>query len=290
MQESGFFTDMPLSCGPSMGEATLLHSSQSGPCELYRVMKDGCFRVYKCLKLEHRGDPVYETMLRKEYQTGYGLDHLAVCRTYSFSEVPGLGNCIEMEWVDGRTLDDFMQEKPDRKSVERIFAEICDALGYLHRKQVTHRDLKPSNILICHHGDHVRLIDFGVSDTDSSCTLKGPAGTVRYAAPEVIAGGTGDARADIWSLGVIMSQYGLFPKIVSRCMRRDPDMRYGSAGEIGAAIARRRPRRNIMVFAIMSAIVAIAVYQSFIAVHEGRDSYFKSATEAIENANSLNKD
>ena len=290
MQESGFFTDMPLSCGPSMGEATLLHSSQSGPCELYRVMKDGCFRVYKCLKLEHRGDPVYETMLRKEYQTGYGLDHLAVCRTFSFSEVPGLGNCIEMEWVDGRTLDDFMQEKPDRKSVERIFAEICDALGYLHRKQVTHRDLKPSNILICHHGDHVRLIDFGVSDTDSSCTFKGPAGTVRYAAPEVIAGGTGDARADIWSLGVIMSQYGLFPKIASRCMRRDLDRRYRSAEDVGSAIAGRRTRRRLAAAAVLAAVVSAAAVMACIASRGSGDKYFKSATEAIENANSLNKD
>lgn len=290
MQESGFFTDMPLSCGPSMGEATLLHSSQSGPCELYRVMKDGCFRVYKCLKLEHRGDPVYETMLRKEYQTGYGLDHLAVCRTYSFSEVPGLGNCIEMEWVDGRTLDDFMQEKPDRKSVERIFAEICDALGYLHRKQVTHRDLKPSNILICFHGDNVRLIDFGVSDTDSSCAFKGPAGTVRYAAPEVIAGGTGDARADIWSLGVIMSQYGLFPGVAARCMRRDPEMRYRSADEVGAAITGRRMRRRWMYAAVLVAVAASAVAVTFVASRDIDDDYFKSATEAIENANSLNKD
>ena len=57
---------------------------------------------------------------------------------------------------------------------------------YIHAKQIVHRDLKPSNIMITHNGNHVKLIDFGLSDNDDFALLKQPAGTPGYISPEQI--------------------------------------------------------------------------------------------------------
>ena len=59
-----------------------------------------------------------------------------------------------------------------------------DALEYIHGKQTAHRDLKPSNIMITRNGQHVKLIDFGLSDTDDYAVYKQPAGTEGYISPE----------------------------------------------------------------------------------------------------------
>lgn len=116
-------------------------------------------------------------------------------------------------------------------------------MEYLHRHQLVHRDLKPSNILITHQGQHVKLIDFGLADGDSYEVLKCPAGTLRYAAPEVKNGqGSADYRADIYSLGVVLSELASLLKdkpmlaVAHRCMAYQPAHRYPSARAVAEAI------------------------------------------------------
>ena len=220
----------------------LIHSSESGWSETWLIDKDGRFRTLKALKPSFRGQTRYESLLRKEYEIGYSLSHTAIREVYDFRNIPELGNCIEMEWVDGVTLAEFLSKgHPGKNTLRKIALQLCDALSYLHSKQIIHRDLKPSNILVTHNGNYVKLIDFGLSDADSWSILKGPAGTESYAAPELLAGNPVDNRTDIWSLGKVISL--LLPeerKIVRRCMMENPDERFQDVDEVRSALERKR--------------------------------------------------
>ena len=203
-QESGFIVEPQLDCpldGPQ-----LLHRSEKGYCEIWRVMKFSQFVVLKALKEEYREDPVYQALLRKEFDMGYSLSHPSICRTWHFRRHPQLGDCIEMEWIDGESLEArFQSGRPGEELFRKIAAELCDAVSYMHSRQIIHRDLKPSNVLITHNGDNVKLIDFGLADSDDSAILKMPAGTQRHIAPEVLSGKPADVRTDIWGVGHILA-------------------------------------------------------------------------------------
>lgn len=243
---------------PSAKEAPapeLIHSSRQGFCELYRVDRMGQFRVLKCLKTSFRGDPLYENLLRKEFEIGYTLRHPNICEYYSFGPQEGLGNCIEMEWVDGRSLAKIISEAhPTKDFTDRIVDGICDALSYLHSKQILHRDLKPSNILVTFKGDNVKLIDFGLSDSDTHSILKAPAGTADYTAPEVLKGAKADIRSDIYSLGIILFRLSKkYFRVARKCCETRPAARYASAAEVKKAI-----HSNSMLFASLAFILLVA--------------------------------
>lgn len=256
---SGFF----MAAGPdepfvSHSDMEIIHNAEAGFNILYRVSKNGRFFVYKALKPEYIGNPVYEQLLKKDFDIGFSMNHHGICQYYGFVNVPQAGNCIIMEWVDGCRLEDLVSEGRISKELARkIICEICDALDYMHRKQVIHRDLKPENILITYNGQNVKIIDFGLSDADSFNAFKGPAGTRMYASPELLAGESVDGRTDIWSLGLIIremtSSYG---HIVRRCLRRDKERRFASATEIKTAVL-HAGRRRTGIFAVSLAIAVL---------------------------------
>ena len=155
-------------------DVRLLGSSEVGYSEIYRAKIDGKFVVLKSLKPELRGIPMYEHLLRKEYEIGYDLDHPNICQIQRFGKFIGLGNCIVMQWIDGVTLRSMLGHM-DAGQERKVIDGICDALEYIHSKQIVHRDLKPENIIITHNGQNVKLIDFGLSDADRFAVLKIPA-------------------------------------------------------------------------------------------------------------------
>ncbi len=221
-----------------------LYSSPDGFTCLFRARRYGRLYILKALKSECRGVPLYEQALRKEFDIACPLDHPHICRMVSWETLPDLGSVIVMEYIDGLTLDEWMRtEFCTPSEAYKIVGELCEALEYLHRHQLVHRDLKPSNILITHQGQHVKLIDFGLADGDSYEVLKCPAGTLRYAAPEVKNGqGSADYRADIYSLGVVLSELASLLKdkpmhsIAHYCMAYQPERRYPSAHAVAEAI------------------------------------------------------
>ena len=71
-----------------------VHCSVSGYAVLYRADRDGRFRVFKCLKPGFRDKPLYERLLRKEFEIGYSLRHPHLVEYYSYLNVPGYGNAL----------------------------------------------------------------------------------------------------------------------------------------------------------------------------------------------------
>ena len=234
MEDSSIFSvPSPAEWTPG-SEMELVHSSASGYAVLYRADRDGRFRVYKCLKPEFRGEPLYERLLRKEFEIGYSLRHPHLVEYYSFLNLPGYGNAIEMEWVDGCPLD---RARLSPKEARTLTDQLCDALSYLHSKGVVHRDLKPSNLLVTFAGKQLKVIDFGYADTEAHSILKQPAGTASYAAPEVLAGESGDSRSDLYSAGKALAGLpGIPQRVIRRCCQADPSRRYASPDEMRKAL------------------------------------------------------
>lgn len=247
--------------------ATLLepmHSSENSFCDLYRVNKLGRFRVLKCLKPEFRGNSVYEGLLRKDFEIGYALDHPNICQYYSLFRHESLGNCIEMEWIDGRTLEELQSDsQPSKDLQDKILDQLCDALSYMHSKQVLHRDIKPSNIIVTYKGSIVKLIDFGLSDSTSHSVLKIPAGTAIYTAPEVLKGSPADVRSEVYSLGLVIASLGnRHRNVVRKCCEKRPQNRYATVSDVKKALHSRLPYVSGILFIVLVAIFALFPYIS----------------------------
>ena len=255
---SGFFETTPAPSSPAAMERIGGHPE--GYCDLYRVDRGGQFRVLKCLKEAFRGEPMHESLLRKEFEIGYSLRHNHICEYYAFVQEPGLGNCIEMEWIDGQPLDRMLNAaRPDRNTCDKIVAELCDALDYMHSKQVLHRDLKPSNILVTYNGNNVKIIDFGLSDTDASSTLKMAAGTAAFAAPEVRKGGKASVRSDLYSLGMVLSMLPVhkYDRAIRRMCEKDPVHRPASVKEAEKLLRRDNTATPGIIFILLVSLVAL---------------------------------
>ena len=278
-QESGFIVEPRLD--GSIAGLELLHRSETGFAEIWRATKFSQFVVLKALKEEYREDPVYEALLRKEFEIGYSLNHPAICRTWHFRDHPLLGHCIEMEWVDGITLDQrFAGALPDEELFRKIAAELCDAVAYLHSRQVVHRDIKPSNILITHNGDNVKLIDFGLSDSDDSALLKMAAGTKDHIAPEVLEGRPADVRTDIWAVGKVLEGLtGGHGRAIRRATAARPENRYPHIGAFKDALLERSSKAWLyIVIALVTGALSVGM-----AIWERYGSAPERAREGTEN-------
>ena len=253
-ETSAFFGSYEELSDGGSGDIQIVHESPESYSILSRMTLDGKLVALKSLKPEYVGNPFYEGLLRKEYEIGGSLDHPNICPILDFMNIPALGNCIVMQWIDGDSLDALLSSLSHR-SLRKVIMELCDALDYLHRYQIVHRDLKPSNILITRNGQNVKLIDFGLADADWYATFKNPAGTKEFISPEQMAGESVDCRTDIYSLGKIMQAMGIYSRIASVCAADDRDKRYASVAEVRAAIlGRERRRRWIAVAAIVSVL------------------------------------
>ncbi len=236
---------------------TILHNvyvSQSGYSEISIGVIDGKRVALKSLKAEYRGNPFYEGILRKEYEIGRDLDHPNICRTINFIDLPEQGGSIVLQWVEGDSLQALI-DRGAKLPVRKLVMQTCDALEYLHCRQIVHRDLKPSNILITNNGQNVKLIDFGLSDTDYYVEFKNPAGTPDYASPEQKRGEPLDGRSDIYALGRIMQAMGAYPKIAEVCVKADREERYADIAEVRAALHRKYKLRKIVLVAALTLIV-----------------------------------
>ena len=263
-------------------EISLMYRNEDGPFELYECAGRGRKTVLKTIRLQDRDNPLYNEMLRKEYEIGRSLNHPNIREYYSMREFPGLGMCVEMEWIDARTLEEVLEHcHHDSRYCDAVASQLLDAVRILHLKQVVHRDLKPSNILVTRKGNNVKVIDFSLSDTDSHLILKGNAGTLMYASPEQISCSESDYLSDIYSLGVILSRMSSrrrYRKVAGKCMRTDTKERFASVAELKEELF--RPSR--MPWFAASVLIAIIVLSAFILVRSSDAQ--PVTTESTQNA------
>jgi serine/threonine protein kinase len=226
---------------PKSGQSTLGKTSQSGPDPLIgRVVNDrfrivsmvargGMGKVYraeqaplgrevalKVLNPNYNGDndPEFHKRFFLEASTCSKLTHPNTVTIFDYGRTDDDVYYIAMELLEGRTLHRALREEGPF-SGERAIAiarQICRSLREAHGLGVIHRDLKPANVYLVRHGDEtdfVKVLDFGlvknVDDKGEDLTQTGLfMGSPKYMSPEQIRGERADARADIYSLGVMI--------------------------------------------------------------------------------------
>jgi serine/threonine protein kinase len=136
-----------------------------------------------------------------------------VCRVFDFGRLDTGEPYIVMEYLEGTDLARVvMRGGPQRPaSVVGWIVEVCAALAEAHAMGIVHRDLKPANVFLAKRPDEsscAKVLDFGISKLPQSVTMTGPTaamGSPLYMSPEQMESARDvDARADVWSLGVVM--------------------------------------------------------------------------------------
>ena len=183
--------------------------ARSGMASIYRGtdLRNGRQVAIKVPHPEVESDPALFDRFKREEEIGKILDHPGVMKVFVDGDRSQV--YMVMEWVEGRLLRKILDEQhklPQERAV-RLTLGILDALGYTHSKGVAHRDLKPENIMV-DENDAIKLIDFGIAASSSSrrltfAKLSQTMGTPDYISPEQVKGKRGDARSDLYALGVM---------------------------------------------------------------------------------------
>lgn len=199
-------------------------------------------------------------LLHREYELSISIDHLHIVRAYALEEFESCGIGIVMEYVDGRTLGEYLAEKPPHKELLRIFDELLSAVEYLHCRSIIHNDLKPENILITRVSNTLKLIDFGLADSDAEYAMRELGCTPEYASTELRCQQAEiDTRSDIYSLGVIMCElFGSSP-ITRRCTAEHAAHRYTNIAHLRRAWHRSRARWWVVAVIVFVAAVATSI-------------------------------
>jgi serine/threonine-protein kinase len=184
--------------------------ARSGMASIFRAtdLLTGRQVAIKVPHPEMESDPVFYERFQREQEIGAKLDHPGVMKVFTDEDRSQV--YMVMEWVDGRLLRQVLNEQrkfPVERAL-RIALAICDALAYIHSHGVVHRDLKPENIMVDAE-DRIKLIDFGIAANVGSrritfAKLSQTMGTPDYISPEQVRGKRGDARSDLYALGVML--------------------------------------------------------------------------------------
>lgn len=164
----------------------------------------------KILSADLVGDEKARMRFMREARAASSMDHPNICTVYEINEAEGLLFFV-MQYVEGKTLKKFVGGRalPFDQTLE-FSLQLADALAEAHRRSVIHRDIKSSNIMVNERGQ-AKILDFGlaklvrIAEARDDLTQAGtPFGTASYMSPEQARGEHSDARADIFSLGVVM--------------------------------------------------------------------------------------
>src|SRR5437879_5557991 len=152
----------------------------------------------------------------REARLASALDHPNICTIFDLNDIEGV-HFIAMQYVEGKNVRDLVNGRPlDLRSALSIAIQVADALDAAHARGIIHRDIKAGNVMVTPSGQ-AKVLDFGLAKLmDGKGTGPGgihhtdlteigiPYGTATYAAPEQARGDKVDARADIFSTGVLL--------------------------------------------------------------------------------------
>ncbi len=277
--------------GAIVGEHVLGARLGAGACGVvYAAVHaaSGSPAAVKVLGREMSGSAEAIERFAREARAANLIGHPNIVRVYGIGKLPDGRPYLVMELLEGSTLDHLVHAS-GRLATEdllEIIDPICGALAAAHGKGIVHRDLKPSNVMVAQSGDQrtVKLLDFGIAklvDTGGAAPLTRAGhrvGTPQTMAPEQIRGEEVDARADIYSLGVLVfylvtgrypflgpsqvelehlhleapppaaSQFAPVPPaldaVVHRCLAKAPAARFAGAEEVLAALRRALGHRR----------------------------------------------
>lgn len=163
------------------------------------------------VKLPHadmEADPSFLDRFHREEEIAESMDHPSFLKP--IKDEHRSRPYFVTEWFESESLRQILNKEktlPQNRSIPLALG-ICDALEYLHGHGIVHRNLRPENILVG-AGDHVKLVDFGVAAKEGSprltfTSLTQLLGGSPYISPEELAGKRGDARSDVFALGMIL--------------------------------------------------------------------------------------
>jgi tetratricopeptide (TPR) repeat protein/predicted Ser/Thr protein kinase len=245
---------------------------EGGMGAVYKAMDRELNRpvALKLIRPQLAANPSILARFKQELLLAHQVTHRNVIRIYDLGDADGV-KFITMEFVEGVDLRALIQEKkkfPPEEAVQ-ITEQICRALEATHNVGVIHRDLKPQNIMRDQTG-RILLMDFGLARTvegDGMTQTGALVGTMEYMSPEQALAKGLDQRSDLFTLGLILYELlsgkapygaesavaslikrtqeraipvsdhdGTIPQplsnIVSKCLERDPKLRYQSAAEL----------------------------------------------------------
>lgn len=245
-------------------------------CDTYLVRVFGKLHFLKRLKAELAAQPRYVLAFRKEFETGFALDHPALPRYVALQGEHQRPAIVE-EYVEGKTLTEFLHEQPDyfrnHQHARKFVAQLLSVLGYLHQHQILFLDLKPDNILITDIGHDVRLVDLGFCYTPGFNDTAGL--TPDFASPEQLQGKNVDERTDIYLLGRVL-QYchvpHIYNNVVKRCAAPDAADRYANIDEVAVAVKHAERRPMLLATVVCSVLLLLALVAIILLPHRNTQS------------------
>jgi hypothetical protein len=195
---------------PTFGRYELLEEiARGGMGIVYRAKdtKTGAILALKVM-IEADDDEARLQRFEREAELAKALDHPGIVKVYDAGSIDGMPY-FTMDLVEGKSLDDLLDEGIDRFAAIDILAQTARAVDHAHKRGIVHRDLKPGNILVEKDGGRARVTDFGLArdmDRNTRITRVGQAvGTPYYMAPEQVRGERDvDGRSDTYAIGVIL--------------------------------------------------------------------------------------
>ena len=259
----------------------------SGPNSMVmRAKREGKWWTLKCVGKGCQNIEMFRQLQQKEFDIQSTLHHPHITQAFRMEHVEGYGQCIVMEWVDGQNLRQWLSSQPRRSERLRVFNQLLSALNYLHKQQIVHRDLKPENVMVTHNGGNVKLIDFGLADTDCYTALKQPSGTIGYMAPEQATNRITDCSNDIYSLGCLITDLQLgrpYSALAKHCTL-PKEQRLQNIADVKQFLSHRRRLRNLwlsLTALVIAALTAWGIYQ--VQEYNGRPHYQEVAQFRVAN-------
>ncbi len=252
---------------------------------VFRGMHVGLERpvAIKVLHPDLTQHPDIAARFEREARSASRLDHPNCIQVMDSGVTDGGIQYLVMTLLEGHDLREWLGRALHPRAAVDIMLQIFAALDHAHKQGVVHRDLKPENVFVTPAPDGsalLKLLDFGVarivrggSERDNITVGASVMGTPDYMSPEQTVGGAPDARADLYSAGIIfyellvgarpfhasdpaqvMRQQLLTPPpalpehvppalaaVVSRLLEKERDARYSSASEVVAVLQQMRP-------------------------------------------------